>query len=137
MGLELPPKGQTRRPVKEGEWFVDQLVHDEPDRVVQVIGYGKWRVKYEVGRTYAVQPGRGKKAVGRIEITKIRRERLQKIEPHEFKLEGMPTAAPAEVLWFIGLWDGMHRKPYRWEDNPEVWVLDFKCIEGAESTKAQ
>lgn len=32
--------------------------------------------RYKVGRTYALQPGRGKKAVGRILIVDVRRVRL-------------------------------------------------------------
>lgn len=142
-------KTQTRRPVKEGDlitsaieqlWYLNpvsglgSMVQEKSWWVATVVlryKYEPYRIKWQVGRTYAVQPGRGKKAVGRIRITKIRRERLQDIKPHEFKLEGMPTGAIAEVLWWSKLWDSIYHKPYRWEDNPEVWVLEFELAEAA------
>jgi hypothetical protein len=62
-------------------------------------------------------------------IFRIRRERLQQIQPTEFGKEGLISDAPIMVLWFIGLWDGIYRKPYQWEDNPDVWVLDFELVE--------
>ena len=64
-------KTQTRRVVKENQdlWF------DEGNYVV----YENGRAKYRVGNTYAVQPGRCKKAVARIRITDIRQE-LKRLE---------------------------------------------------------
>lgn len=61
LGLKLPAKGQTRRPVKEGDytWFVpgyDCIVITE-------VCTATHRVKWAVGTTYAVQPGRSKAAV--------------------------------------------------------------------------
>ena len=104
------------------------------------------RIKWQVGRTYAVQPGRGKKAVGRIRITKIRRERLQHIDINGVLAEGISLEeiknwqgkdhpesfmhfSPAQRA-FQGLWDSIYRKPYRWKDNPDVWVLEFELAEG-------
>jgi hypothetical protein len=47
---------------------------------------------YEVGKSYAVQPGRGKKAVGRIRITAIRYcERAAEISEGDAVAEGFAT----------------------------------------------
>ena len=46
------------------------------------------RVQWEIGRTYAVQPGRGKPAVARIRITNIRQERLCDITAADARAEG-------------------------------------------------
>jgi len=88
-------------------------------------------VKWEVGRTYAVQPGRGKKAVGRIRITKIRREKLQAIRVPDILAEGVlySEKARSHYVPFVFLWDSIYKKPYRWEDNPEVWVREFELAE--------
>jgi len=157
-------KTQTRRVVKYSEWAENSHGYEVPhpifgldqiDTVYTAGGRGKW----QVGRTYAVQPGRGKKAVGRIRMMKIRRERLQEITQEDALAEGIghrsyPTEKPpaypqawgyyvlgdtdwnkieghtyAEVCYSV-LWDSTYKKPYRWEDNPECWVLDFERSEG-------
>lgn len=98
--------------------------------------YGIWRLKWVVGRTYAVQPGRGKKAVGCFRITEVRQERLQDISEEDAIAEGWPEHLELfpEVNrewktreWFRRLWDDIHKKSgTRWEDDPEVWVLTFE-----------
>ena len=114
----------------------------------------KWTdyVKWEVGRTYAVQPGRGKPAVGRILLKNIWQEQLRDIteegaiaEGCEGKYfdyifgrdsEGGPIVdvgyiPPVEV--YFNLWDRIHTKPgTRWIDNPKVWVLEFELAEKGE-----
>jgi len=96
---------------------------------------GGWhkRTRFRVGNTYAVQPGRGKKAVGRIRILGIRRERLQEITWQDAVAEGIPQymklGMPDSLeiyCSFWSLWNSLYRKPYRWEDNPEIWVLEFE-----------
>jgi hypothetical protein len=140
-------KTQTRRLIKPGEW-ID--VSDPPNpRVVQMGKDGKLRTKWQVGKTYAVQPGRTKKAIGRIRITGIRRERLQDITEEDALAEGCEglwnpmrgyynfREAPTDTTLFgkyskdhfKQLWDSIHTKPgTRWDDNPEVWVLEFEVI---------
>jgi len=133
-------KTQTRRPVKAGEDLIGGDV-GQPTRVHsgghsaathRMIRPG---ARFVTGKTYAVQPGRGKKAVGRIRITKIRQERLQDIALHfdDIRAEGVEK----EILdvgytWrmrWVRLWNSSNRKPYRWEDNPDVWVLEFELVE--------
>lgn len=63
------------------------------------------RSLYEVGKTYAIQPGRGMKAVGRIEIVSIRREDVRCISLADVKAEGFDT-----VDDFLATWVLMHDK---------------------------
>lgn len=129
-------KTQTRRVVKENQdlWF------DEGNYVV----YENGRAKYRVGNTYAVQPGRCKKAVARIRITDIRQEHLQDITEEDAMAEGCKprkewinsgwsytvTGTVSSVGVFAELWCSIHTKPgRRWADNPYVWVIEFE-LEG-------
>jgi len=99
------------------------------------------RLKWAVGNTYAIQPGRGKKAMGRIRIMAIRRERLQEIScggymyRSDIQQEGCPFINDPnqmgwdELEWFIELWDSINVKNgTRWQDNPEVWVLELEDV---------
>lgn len=124
------PKTQTRRLVKG-----DEYVWLGPNASIVEVCDSNNRLKWRVGNTYAVQPGRGKHAVGRIGITKIRRERLQEIAYDDMIAEGIrklyrcPQWLPGEALKsFCELWDSIHPKGKRWADNPEVWVLEFELI---------
>ncbi len=81
------------------------------------------RGTYQVGRTYAVQPGRGKRGVSglRIEILGIQREWLSHISVKDAWREGGYT--PAD---YIALYRSLHNgKP----QHPElVWVFRFKKV---------
>jgi len=105
------------------------------------------QIKWQVDRTYAVQPGRGQKAVGRIRLLEIRQERLQEIDEAGAIAEGVqPYFYPGEMsltprgieqagyLNYIKpyrlLWNSIHTKRgERWDDNPLVWVLRFERVE--------
>ena len=133
-------KTQTRRLVKDGEYM------GLFDTYVVTISDFNVRLKWKEGQTYAVQPGRGKHAVGRIGIIKIRKEQLQDISEDDCRAEGVlvsPTHGrfschidgvaaryimPSPIPYFAGLWDSIHPKGKRWEDNPEVWVLEFELV---------
>lgn len=123
-------KGMTRRLVEAGDisYHSGFPTHVAPITFIERGG----RVKWQVGNTYAVQPGRTKKAIGRIRITGIRQERLQSINHHDVRAEtGDMNPYHYETLEdFIGLWDSFHTKPgTRWLDNPLVWVLEFEVVE--------
>lgn len=102
--------------------------------------YQNRRLRWRVGNTYAIQPGRGKKAVGRFRLLSIRQEPLQAISYQDAKSEGMshpPTLhilgfvqlpAPC-ILAFFRLWNSVHTKlGTRWQDNPQVFVLTFELV---------
>ena len=128
-------KTQTRRPVLEGDYAtVDE---DNPARpitqVVRTADAGVPKVLYEVGKIYSVQPGVAKKTVGNIRLTAIRRERLHDLSEadalKEFPVtsEGDIAGAETALKNFKESWNTLYSKSGpRWEDNPEVWVLEFE-----------
>ena len=63
-----------------------------------------------------------------LEITNIRVERVQNISEDEAKAEGVfiHKVYPAPRMEFANLWDSIHKKENRWNDNPWVWVIEFK-----------
>lgn len=135
-------KKQTRRLVKPGEgfnafpsgWIKDVRVYPDLPLPHSMIG----KIKWAVGRTYAVQPGRGKKAAGRIRITGIRQERVQDISIQDAIAEGVPEQTATythpvyrslSVAAYAKLWNAIHTKPGEtWNDNPSVWVLEFELV---------
>jgi hypothetical protein len=133
-------KTQTRRIVKPGETLWCR--NDGADYVAD----GNGRKKWQVGRTYAVQPGRGKSAVGRIKLTAIRKERVQDITEADAIAEGCLPPIPLEPIdWreepgsfvtikgrFFALWDSIHSGPDGWIANPSVWVLEFERVKEPE-----
>ncbi len=54
---------------------------------------------WRVGRSYAVQPGRGKHAVGRILVTAVRREALGRLSARDVRAEGYASRAEFETTW--------------------------------------
>lgn len=97
-------------------------------------------VRWSVGKTYAVQPGRAKKAVGRIRITGIRREDVRDISWDDANAEGFESP-----LGFLDTWVRMHDKPMAPLDNwtipklPErpaeryqAWVIEFELVSATE-----
>ena len=159
-------KRQTRRPVKPGERRAYQwpdgifyYFQDEPSYIPTVIieypvslTGPDCRIRWQEGKTYAVQPGRGQKSIGRIRLLEIRRERLQEISLEDIKAEGITTPEEFARIWgeaitrswleiaykrlkkgdlrnaFRYMWRSLYEKPHRWEDNPDVWVLEFELV---------
>jgi hypothetical protein len=118
-------KTQTRRIVKPGEWLAGGPFEVEGKQFVSPVSIYSGtipneRLKWQVGRDYAVSPGRGKPGVWwhpgthpawklpgdiatnaifdwqplRIRITAIRRESLQDITPDDARAEGKPHEYP-------------------------------------------
>ncbi len=127
-------KTQTRRPVKSGDFL------QGPIKLSKYSYSGEYvirnnRTRFEVRKTYAVQPGRGKKSIGRIKIKKISREYIQGISDSDLLAEGIEFdyvgSDQLEVRRrsFINLWDSLYAKTeYRWDNNPVVWVLEFELV---------
>lgn len=77
-----------------------------------------------------------------LEITGVRVERLQDISHDDARNEGVDafrdmrfatalggiTVSPA-VLNFRELWDSLNAKRGSWDDNPWVWVIEFRKID--------
>lgn len=139
-------KRQTRRPVKPG----DEARYDHKGNIIAVYrrrpkkrGDEAWynhkgRLLWQVGKDYAVQPGRGKRSIGRTPpVEEIRRERLGQITRTDISAEGVrDQPKSAYSLYdarsvFARLWDSLYRKPYRWVDDPEVWALEFERVKEA------
>lgn len=134
-------KTQTRRLVKGKEWY-------SPVMDCVMTSQHNGRMKWWVGQTYAVQPGRGQKAVGRIKLLAIRMERLQAISEADAQAEGCELEAwppgdddgPTRFrLNYRGqyrkLWDSIYTAPgTRWADSPLVWVLEFELVRGETGT---
>lgn len=131
-------KTQTRRLVKPGECFhydeypiapamyksrsassrhhlPDPLTHDVVIKSVHCRPHKNerewnYRTKWQVGKSYAVQPGRGKPAIGRIRITGIRREDVRDISDEDTHAEGFDSR---EAFW--DTWVSMHDKSWHKE----------------------
>jgi len=148
-------KTQTRRLTKRGQQLTPNRLHTEHTWPFPPTVLENAQIKWMVGKTYAVQPGRGKKAVGRIRITGIRRERLQDISKKDAWAEGIgnpdfddeisgsclggiaggcDACANCDPVWhFKLLWDSIYtKKGARWKDDPECWCLEFEVVESNE-----
>jgi hypothetical protein len=85
------------------------------------------RTKWRVGNTYAIVPKRGAAGIGRyIRVTGIRVQNLHNITEADAKAEGVNS-----VEEYRALWDSINGKykGCRWDDNPQVWVLEFELVE--------
>jgi len=108
----------------------------------------KWHVALGAykDKTYALQPGRGVKAVGRFRILAICREWVKDISFADCRAEGIEpaplikhvdaatireTAKMMERYAFARLWDSIHTKPgTRFVNNPQVWALTIRVDSG-------
>jgi len=107
-------KTQTRRVVKDSE----QAIRGRYNQILSVSHNN--RVKWRVGNTYSIQPGRGKSQVARFEITKIRSEKLHRVSTNDAICEGFANRRD-----FLHTWKEIHG-----EDSLDmrVWVIEFKVI---------
>ncbi len=110
-------KTQTRRLVRDSDrlWSVEH----EGRELEKVLWRGE-RVKWRTGRSYAVQPDRGKKAVARIRLLDIRYQFLAHVSEEEAQAEGFSSLAE-----FIEIWVKIHG---HYDAEQPVWVLEFRLI---------
>jgi hypothetical protein len=140
-------KTKIRRPVREGDRLhsIGNFENGKPIAPDYYVGNDS-RIRWKTWRVYAVQPGRGKKAVGRIRITGIRREWLDDISPEDCLAEGIQEipnqwgtpwyrCPGLEGGWkssraaFRALWDSIYEgTEFEFAANPEVWVLMFEVV---------
>lgn len=71
-----------------------------------------------------------------LDVTSVRVERLQNISRGDCMAEGCPFPNMAgqtdPVAWYRELWESING-PHSWDDNPWVWVVEFKRVEGGEA----
>lgn len=78
------------------------------------------RIKWQIGATYAVQPGRGQKQVARIRLVRITRQKLSHISNAEAQAEGFSNRQE-----FLQTWETIHGPD---SDDVRVWVLEFELV---------
>jgi hypothetical protein len=83
--------------------------------------------RYQEGRTYAVQEGRGKPGIGRIEVLSVRKEELGEIRNDGARREGFRS-----VDGFFTYWWKLHGKVDLLQD---VWVICFRLVEPEKGLK--
>ncbi len=91
------PKTQTRRPAKPGDIVITTPGDPHDHTIVAVERNG--RLLYEVGRTYAIQPGRGKHELGRIRLLAIKREQAHSICKADARAEGFDSPDAFREIW--------------------------------------
>jgi hypothetical protein len=100
-----------------------------------------YRIKWQVGRTYAIQPGTGKKGVGHFKLLDIREEWVQLISLDDVYAEGVGVwldgklhqimAIEVAREHFARLWNDIwkRRPEVQWEANPPVWALTIEVVD--------
>jgi hypothetical protein len=107
-------KTKTSRLVKPN----DTAITGSDGKIEAVLSSG--RDKYRVGKTYAVQPGRTKPAVGRIRLLAIERKRASETTTAEAKHEGFASRQE-----FFEAWRDIHGENKR---DADVWMLEFELV---------
>jgi hypothetical protein len=112
-------KTQTRRPIRGVDMAID--IHgtpgalDSPDfwrlSTIKTVLDEKGRVRYEVGKAYAVCPGRGKSGQGHIVLTQIRHEDVRDISADDVHAEGFTNRLDFLKVW-CGFYDKAQAKHY-------------------------
>ena len=79
--------------------------------------------RYQEGRSYAVQPGRGAKSVGRILIRSATREPLGNVAHRlEARREGFATVGD-----FVRRWEDLYGSHlFSWAQ--EIWRIEFELV---------
>lgn len=150
-------KTQTRRVIDPDKtrlvdsagnyWRIDEPRERFRIEAIQILGKdGKWRVKWQVGKVYAMIPKMGKSGVGFYRITRLGAERVQDIQPSDARAEGIMVVYTASnrALFFSRnledvtqatsvdayqvLWESINGKykGARWSDNPYVAVIEIE-----------
>jgi len=113
-------KTQTRRPAKPHDRIT--IYKASKNRWVKCLFNNQMnRSRYQVGKTYAVQVGRGRKGIGRILVTNLRLEHLEAISHADAIAEGFMS-----VDEFKETWDRLY--PRALITNPKVVVIEFELV---------
>lgn len=82
-------KTETRRPAKFEQ--VDAGTANEHSRWLPC--------RYKPGKTYAIQPGRGKKGIGRLRVLEVRNGYMHELDDGAIRAEGFSSRAEFERVW--------------------------------------
>jgi hypothetical protein len=125
--IRLGQKTQTRRVVKPNEDLIGWMPGTRFAKCVAKLIDGKpSRIKWQVDKSYAVCPGRTKKAVGRMWIKAIRhQEDVRLINPEDARAEGFESVNEFLSTWMHindhsaqAAWVNLeHRKEWIWYTN--------------------
>ena len=113
-------KTQTRRPRKFNEISTLRHVALNPAGEIVEVVHGD-RLKWQVGKWYAIQPGRGKPAVGYFQLTRIRLEHVDGISAADARAEGFSS-----VTEFFNIWRKLY--PSTRYATSECWVLEWEKV---------
>lgn len=108
-------KTVTRRIISDSE----VAIRGNCNRIMEVKHNG--RVKWRVGGTYSVQPGRGHSQLARVRLTRITQQLLTRISTDEAIAEGFSSRQE-----FFQTWKVIHGPEML---NVRVWVLEFELVE--------
>jgi ASCH domain-containing protein len=108
-------KTMTRRLIAPN----DTSVEDANGHIQAILSNG--RDKFRVGKTYAVQPARGKPQVARIEVLRLGRGSASSISEQDARAEGFPSREA-----FLNEWHKIHGDA---KMNADVWVIEFRLVE--------
>ncbi|MEM6281465.1 MAG: ASCH domain-containing protein [Chloroflexota bacterium] len=110
-------KTQTRRVAKPA----DEATRDDNGSITVVLVNG--RKKWQVGKTYAVQPGRSLPSVARIEVIALEYEPVQAVSHAAAVAEGFTSRDE-----FLQVWQRIHGDG---GVEADVWVIHFKVVSTA------
>jgi hypothetical protein len=108
-------KTMTRRLIAPN----DTAVEDANGQIQAILSNG--RDKFRVGKTYAVQPARGKPQVARIKALRLGRDNVSAISEQDARAEGFVSREA-----FLNEWRTIHGDA---KMNADVWVIEFRLVE--------
>lgn len=116
--VEDGTKTNTRRIKKPNEFL-----SEDGKTVYTRLKNGKVRIKWQVGRTYAAAPGRGKHQTCRTKLLALSEELASNISEEDSRREGFADRAA-----FFAKWDSINGKNKR---DVAVWVHEFELVKPA------
>lgn len=90
-----------------------------------------WSIRWEQGKDYAIQPGRGVKSVGRFVVDQIWRQDVRTLTPEQVKAEGFAVKGDmGSESWFkfLQVWAAMHDRQFEFRFDPQI--VDYRVREG-------
>lgn len=121
-------KTETSRLIKPGdELFAGDF---DPDSVMRR-GYSSYRTIYEVGKDYAIQPGRTVKSVGRFKVLGIWRQDVRTLTPEQVAAEGFAVKndmGSEGYYYFMKTWIAMH--DHNFDFRFDASIVDYRVRVG-------